>query len=67
METEVIQRSIEDMVLSPDRDTVNPFLMPDDSIACYDSAITDVREVATTVQSIILPAQTLRNARSGGN
>ena len=63
METEVIQRSIEDMVLSPDRDTVNPFLMPDDAIACYDSAVSDVREIAATIQSLVLPGQTLRNAR----
>ena len=63
METEVIQRSIEDMVLSPDRDTVNPYLMPDDSIACYDSAITDVREIATTIQALMLPTQTYRAAQ----
>lgn len=62
METEVIQRAIEDMVLSPDRDKINPFLMPDDSIACYDSAVTDVREIATTIQSLILPGQTWRAA-----
>ena len=64
METEVIQRSIEEMVLSPERDQINPFLMPDDSIACYDSAITDVREIAGLVQSIVLPGQTLRAARN---
>ena len=29
--TEVIQRSIEELVLSPDRDEINPFLMPDDA------------------------------------
>jgi polysaccharide biosynthesis/export protein len=62
METEVIQRSIEDMVLSPDRDTVNPYLMPDDAIACYDSAVTDVREVASTLQSLLLPGSTWKSA-----
>jgi polysaccharide biosynthesis/export protein len=62
METEVIQRSIEDMVLSPDRDTINPYLMPDDAIACYDSALTDVREVASTVQSFVLPGSTWKSA-----
>jgi polysaccharide biosynthesis/export protein len=63
MQTEVIQRSIEDMVLSPDRDSVNPFLMPDDSIACYDSAVTDAREVAITLQTLLSPAATLKTAR----
>ncbi len=62
METEVIQRSIEDMVLSPDRDAVNPYLMPDDAIACYDSAVTDVREIASTIQSLMLPASTWKSA-----
>ena len=62
METEVIQRSIEQMVLSPDRDKINPFLMPDDSIACYDSAITDVREIASTIQALVLPGQTYKLA-----
>jgi polysaccharide biosynthesis/export protein len=63
LETEVIQRSIEDMVLSPDRDQVNPYLMPDDAIACYDSAMTDARELATTIQAIMVPAQTYRTIR----
>jgi hypothetical protein len=59
--SEVIQRSVEEMVRSPDRDSVNPYLMPDDAIACYDSAITDVREVSNTVQTLLLPGQVLRN------
>ncbi len=66
METEVIQRSIEDLVLSPDRDKINPYLMPDDAIACYDSAITDVREAATTLQSILAPFQTFQFGRFAG-
>ena len=56
--TEVIQRSIEELVRSADRDAINPYLMPDDAIACYDSAITDLKEVATTLQTLLLPAQT---------
>lgn len=67
LETEVIQRSIEDLVLSPDRDKINPFLMPDDAIACYDSAITDVREAATTLQTILAPFQTFQFGRFAGS
>ena len=59
-ETEVIQRSIEELVLSPDRDTINPYLMPDDAIACYDSAVTDARETASTLQTILTPLQSLK-------
>ena len=63
MQTEVIQRAIEDMVLSPDRDQVNPYLMPDDAIACYDSAVTDVREISSLVQALVLPAATFKGAK----
>lgn len=63
-ETEVIQRAVEELVLNPDRDTVNPYLMPDDSIACYDSAVVDAREVALTIQSFINPVETIKKARA---
>jgi polysaccharide biosynthesis/export protein len=61
--TEVVQRSIEELVRSADRDIINPYLMPDDAIACYDSAVTDVREVATTINTILLPYATLRGTK----
>ncbi len=61
-QTEVIQRSVEELVTSPDRDSINPYLLPDDSLACYDSAVTDMREVGTTVGIMLSPAGTLRNA-----
>ena len=59
-ETEVVQRSIEELVRSPDRDMINPYLMPDDAIACYDSAVTEVRDVMTTLQTILNPALSIR-------
>lgn len=61
--TEVIQRSIEQLVLSPDRDEINPFLMPDDAIACYDSDVTATRDIATMIQQFILPPATWRGAQ----
>lgn len=45
MQTEVIQRSIEELVRSANRDAVNPHLMPDDAIACYDSSVTEFDSV----------------------
>ena len=63
LETEVIQRSVEELVLSPDRDTINPYLMPDDSIACYDSAITDAREVGNSLQALLQPGFTFRASK----
>lgn len=67
METEVVQRSIEELVLSPGRDSINPYLMPDDAIACYDSAVTDTREVANTISSILSPLQIYTNIINAGS
>jgi polysaccharide biosynthesis/export protein len=58
--TEVIQRSVEELVVSPDRDEINPYLMPDDAIACYDSAVTDIREISATINQLVLPRATWR-------
>jgi polysaccharide export outer membrane protein len=59
LETEVIQRSVEELVRSADRDAINPYLMPDDAIACYDSTLTEVRDVMTLLQTIVLPPSTV--------
>lgn len=61
-ETEVIQRSIEELVRSANRDAINPFLMPDDAIACYDSAVTEFRDVMSVFQGALSPADTARSA-----
>ncbi len=62
METEVIQRSVEELVRSAGRDAINPYLMPDDSIACYDSAVSEFRDVMGVLQSIAVPAAAARGA-----
>ncbi|MFD1341119.1 polysaccharide biosynthesis/export family protein [Litorisediminicola beolgyonensis] len=41
----VIERDIEDMLRRPDRDDYDPYLLPGDAIACYDSAVTNIAEV----------------------
>ncbi|MEQ1716547.1 MAG: polysaccharide biosynthesis/export family protein [Hyphomicrobium sp.] len=60
--TEVVQWSVEELVRSADRDSINPFLMPDDAIACYDSAVQEFREVLGLLQAVALPANTARGA-----
>jgi len=45
----VIERQIEDLLRRPDRDDLDPFILPGDSIACYDSAFTNLAEVAKIV------------------
>ena len=64
-ETEVVQRSVEQLVRSADRDRLNPYLMPDDAIACYDSGITDLREVASTLTGLLAPYGIARLALGG--
>lgn len=55
--TEVVQRSIEELVRSADRDAINPFLMPEDALACYDSNVTEFRDVLSVIYGAVLPAQ----------
>ncbi|MEP9356009.1 polysaccharide biosynthesis/export family protein [Xanthobacter sp. KR7-65] len=52
-ETEVVERSIEALVTEKYRDAVNPYLMPGDGLACYDSAVTNGRQVAGTISEIL--------------
>lgn len=58
--TEVIQRSVEDLVRRADRDTINPFLMPNDAIVCYDSAVTEFRDAVSILGNIVGSAGTVR-------
>ena len=41
-----IERDIEDMLRRADRDDYDPYMLPGDSVACYDSTVTNVAEVA---------------------
>lgn len=63
LQTEVIQRSIEELVRSADRDAINPYLMPDDAIACYDSRVTEYREILSTLSSTLAVGATYQAAR----
>lgn len=54
-ESEVVARSIEDLVRRADRDDFNPVLLPNDAIACYDSHVTNVRDVIAMVTEAAAP------------
>ena len=56
-ETEVVQRPVEELVRSAHRDTINPYLMPDDAIACYDSGVTEFRDVMSVIGGALAPVQ----------
>ncbi len=57
----VISRSIERLVRSADRDTYDPYLMPGDAIACYDSAAMNLRDVISTVSEAVTPYVLFQN------
>lgn len=52
-ESIVIERDIEKLVRAADRDAHNPYLMPGDAIACYDSRWTNFREAVGLVTDAI--------------
>jgi polysaccharide export outer membrane protein len=58
-ETQVIERSVEELITMPNKININPFLMPNDAVACYDSDITNYRDIAKTIVDLILPFKLL--------
>lgn len=60
-ETKVVERPIEELLRKPNDDANNPFLMPDDGVACYDSKTTNMRGVADTLGAIFSPFSLLLN------
>lgn len=54
--TIVVERPVEALVRRADRDNFNPFLQEGDALACYDSAVTNAREVLDMVSDAFAPA-----------
>jgi len=61
-QTKAIDRPIEQLLRAANNDDeTNPFLMPDDGVACYDSATTNLRGVAQALGDIFSPFSLLFN------
>ncbi|PZN92129.1 MAG: polysaccharide biosynthesis protein [Alphaproteobacteria bacterium] len=61
----VIERAVEKLVRSADRDAEDPYLMPGDALACYDSRAMNVADAINLVSgafNAVTPAVLLRNA-----
>jgi polysaccharide biosynthesis/export protein len=58
-DTQVVERSVEDLMTMPNIARINPYLMPNDAVACYDSDITNYRDVAKTIAEFIVPFKLL--------
>lgn len=54
-QTQVVERSVEQLMRQANRDDINPYVMPNDAIACYDSNITNIRDVARTIVDVLSP------------
>lgn len=52
----VISRSVEGLVRGADRDELNPFLMPGDAIACYDSGAMTFVDAVGVLGNLLGPA-----------
>ncbi len=52
---QVIERQVEDLVAAPGDDENNPPLQPNDSVSCYDSGVTTMRDIMRTFYEFLLP------------
>lgn len=57
----VISREIEELVRDADRDDRDPYLLPGDSIACYDSKAMTLVDAVGVVSSALTPAVLLKS------
>ncbi|MEL6167483.1 MAG: polysaccharide biosynthesis/export family protein [Pseudomonadota bacterium] len=48
-ESIVIDRSIESLLRRSDRDEYNPYILPEDALACYDSSVISVKNLAAVL------------------
>jgi polysaccharide biosynthesis/export protein len=60
-ETTYLERSVEDLIRNSHNNEDNPFLMPRDGVACYDSRTTNVRDVFAAISQILNPVSLIRN------
>ena len=58
-ETTYLNRPVEDLIRDSHNEVENPLLMPRDGIACYDSRMTNTRDILKTIGEIFLPLRLL--------
>lgn len=56
----VIKRSVEELVRDAERDDANPYLMPNDAIACYDSKAMSFLDVVGVLGNVLGPAAIIK-------
>lgn len=53
------ERGVEDLIRDSHSDDDNPLLMPKDSVACYDSTVTNIRDIFNILGDIINPFKSI--------
>ncbi|WMC09831.1 polysaccharide export protein [Oceanimonas pelagia] len=56
---QTLERSVQELLAAPQRDDLNPYLMPNDAVSCYDSGVTNLRDLARTLTELLLPLSLL--------
>ncbi len=51
----VVRRSINQLLANSSNSLVNPYMIPNDGVACYDSRFTNFRDVARGISEVISP------------
>lgn len=54
-QTIAIERKVEDLLRNSNNNDENPSLMPKDSVTCYDSSVTNTRDIFRTIGDILSP------------
>jgi hypothetical protein len=60
----VTERAVEKLIRRADRDAYNPYLMPNDALACYDSAFMNFRDALGLITDTATPALIFGNIGS---
>lgn len=60
-QTEVFDRKVEELLRHSTDNEVNPFLMPEDSVVCYDSATTNTSGILNFIGDILNPFRLIQS------
>lgn len=55
----VMRRSLKQMLDGPNQDLMNPYLLPEDHIACFDSEFTNLRDIGRALSDFLGPLKIL--------
>jgi polysaccharide export outer membrane protein len=60
-ETKILEQEVEELLRNPNNQDVNPHLMPEDSVICYDSNRSDIQGTASFINSILSPFRLIQS------